>query len=682
VFPIKEKIRAMARLEILEGPGAGTVAQFNNELSLGRYSEQPQACKGFLYLPDPLVSRQHARIWRSGLNFFVEDLASTNGTLLQGKRLLSGVAYPLAEKDELQLGSSRMVFHGTDAVSEAPHLLDDGTQGLGTPASAESEISYRQRDTLVLRIVKDHSAPPEFTAVLDAVPYADEQAHAEKEKSPQEALKRLRAMTQVSIALNAINDREKLMQKIMDCIFDIFPAAERTFILLREQDGDALVPVAARKREKIWGYQEELVVSRTIVQEVMTRKHAVLSYDAMGDERFKSRSVSIMHLAIRSVMCVPLALGDRILGLIEVDSSSGTKLFSTEDLQILTGICTQVAIAVENAELYHDIERLFDDFIRAAVQAIETRDPATAGHSFRVAQYTRSLAQVVNRADQYSPSGMRLSDEQLRELHYAALLHDFGKIGVREHVLTKSRKLYPHQMELIEQRFKCARANLHKQVYRKLLELQEQRQLGPEELTAARRDLGRVFTREMGRLNRFLQAVESANRSDALSEEIATVLHSMAAYSFPDETGAKAPLLYDFELECLALTKGNLSKEERRQIESHVEHTYAFLRLIPWDRRLAHVPDIAYSHHERLDGSGYPRGLTAEAISLQARILAIADIFDALTAGDRPYRHSLSKEQALEVLKAEASAGRIDEYLVNLFIYFGAYSPAEQSPMG
>jgi signal transduction histidine kinase/CheY-like chemotaxis protein len=165
-----------------------------------------------------------------------------------------------------------------------------------------------------------------------------------------EALKRLQAMCQVSAALGAISDRELLMQKLLDCVFDIFPAAERAFILLREQDGEALVPVATKTRQGKPALQEELAISRTIVHEVLTRKCSLLSGDALDDTRFNTQ-MSVINLSIRSMMCAPLLVEDEILGLIQVDTSSGPMPYTLADLQVLTGIATHAAIAVKNALL-------------------------------------------------------------------------------------------------------------------------------------------------------------------------------------------------------------------------------------------------------------------------------------------------------------------------------------------
>jgi HD-GYP domain-containing protein (c-di-GMP phosphodiesterase class II) len=666
----------MASIEVIEGADVGHAFSLNDEVTLGRSPEGLPPSKSFIPLSDGKVSRRHARISRRGETFYVEDLGSTNGTFLRGERMQRGIAYPLREGDELRICATRLVFHTWEtAPTERREIPEDLARKTLHRAVQTEDCLAPDRPTLKLKIVKDDSSPPGFAAVMEAA--AGAVATGQGERGLQDAVKRLKAMSQVSVALGAITDREKLMRKVMDCVFEIFLAAERSFILLRERGGDALVPVAARKREEVWGHQEELVISRTIVNEVMTRKRAILSFDALGDERFKDRTSSIINLAIRSMICAPLLLGDEILGLIQVDTSAGAKMFNSLDLEILSGISTQVAIALKNAELYADIERLFDAFVRASVQAIEARDPTTAGHSFRVSELAERLARALGQADRFGLSAFPFNDEQLRAIRYAALLHDFGKIGVREHLLTKCEKLYPQQMELVELRFKYARAALEREAYRQLVEQQVQRGLSGGELATLRAEIESGMAAEVARLQRYLDTVRSANRLDPSGEQTAPDLRALAEYTFPGEGQEQAALLDELELDCLAVVKGTLSPEERVQMESHVDHTYAFLRLIPWTKPLAAVPDIAYAHHERLDGTGYPRGLEADAIPLQSRILAIADIYDALTSGDRPYHPRLPVDQALDVLRAEAGAGRIDADLVRVFIESKAYEPMD-----
>jgi HD-GYP domain-containing protein (c-di-GMP phosphodiesterase class II) len=346
---------------------------------------------------------------------------------------------------------------------------------------------------------------------------------------------------------------------------------------------------------------------------------------------------------------VPLASPEDVARLVSA--------FDVRDVVMAQALAGPAGVALENSLLYADIERLFEGFVRASVQAIEARDPTTAGHSFRVADYTGRLAVAADRADGPALRGVRFSREQMRELHYAALLHDFGKVGVREHVLVKAKKLYPAQLELLRQRFRYARACLERRAWREILDGASRRE-----------ETERRLARELARLDEFLALVLRANEPTVLPREAGAGLDALARFRFPGEDGEPLALLHDFELSDLAIAKGSLNDAERAEIESHVSHTFEFLSLIPWTRDLAALPRIARGHHEKLDGSGYPHGLTGADIPVQTRIMTIADIYDALTAPDRPYKRSLPPERALDILRDEARAGKVDTDLFEVFV--------------
>lgn len=339
--------------------------------------------------------------------------------------------------------------------------------------------------------------------------------------------------------------------------------------------------------------------------------------------------------------------------------------FGARDAAMAQALAGPAGIALENSLLYADIERLFEGFIRASVQAIEARDPVTAGHSFRVAGFTERIALAVDRAGAGALRQVRFTRAQLRELRYAALLHDFGKVGVREHVLTKAKKLHPLQFELLQQRFRYARACLERRAWREALDG-----------AAPRAEIERRLAQELAQLDGFLAVVQRANEPAVLPQEAAAGLDAAGRFRFPDVQGAAASLLLDFELSDLAIAKGSLNDAERAEIESHVNHTYDFLSLIPWTKDLAALPQIARGHHEKLDGSGYPHGLAGDAIPVQTRIMTIADIYDALTSPDRPYKRSLPPERALDILRDEARAGKVDADLFEVFVASRAWEPA------
>lgn len=406
--------------------------------------------------------------------------------------------------------------------------------------------------------------------------------------------------------------------------------------------------------------------------------------------KFNPASDKSLNYHTRSMLTLPLTnKTDEVVGVLQLinrkldydkrlsseeDFENAVFPFDSDTIEIAKALAGQAGVALENSILYKDIEKLFEGFIRASVQAIEARDPTTAGHSFRVAEFTERLSKAVDRSDLQSIKGVQFSRDQLREIRYAALLHDFGKVGVRENVLVKANKLYEHQLEYIEQRFQYARTSLSRHTFLEILDLYEANELSAEELRGRRSEIEQMLAREDEKLRNFLDAILSANRPSVLHESASEELKAIRQYSFPDHDGAPVDLLQQFEFDNLSLSKGSLSPEEREQIESHVSHTFEFLSLIPWTKNLAALPNIAFAHHEKLDGTGYPRGLPAEDIPVQSRIMTIADIYDALTAPDRPYKKAMPMERALDILAEEAKAGKIDTDLYGIFIEAKAFT--------
>ena len=340
--------------------------------------------------------------------------------------------------------------------------------------------------------------------------------------------------------------------------------------------------------------------------------------------------------------------------------------YDDRNVELTSALASQAAVAIENGKLYEDIERLFEGFVTAAVTAIESRDPTTSGHSGRVATLTVGLAEVVDRTGDGPYRDVTFSREQLRELRYAGLLHDFGKVGVREQVLVKQKKLYPQDLEVIRHRFAYL-------LQRSDLEFERGR--ADFLLTMGTQDYDRALagleSRRGGRrdeLTGFLDAIVRANEPTILPEGSSETLQQIRASTFTDFEGIERPLLEDHELQFLMIRKGNLDEHERREIESHVTHTYRFLEQIPWTRELRAIPQIAYGHHEKLNGRGYPNAVGAASIPVQTRMMTIADIYDALTATDRPYKRAVPTERALDILHMEAKEGMLDAALLSAFV--------------
>ncbi|HEY4307038.1 MAG TPA: HD domain-containing phosphohydrolase [Gemmatimonadaceae bacterium] len=340
--------------------------------------------------------------------------------------------------------------------------------------------------------------------------------------------------------------------------------------------------------------------------------------------------------------------------------------YDHRSVELVSALASQAAVAIENSRLYEDIERLFEGFVTAAVTAIEARDPTTSGHSSRVAALTVGLAEAVDRTGEGPYRDVRFTREQVRELRYAGLLHDFGKVGVREEVLVKQKKLYPHDLGVIRHRFAYLAQAADLAFERERADLLAQG--GRDAYEAAKAGLLSRRDAEHLRLRRWMDAVVAANEPTVIAEGSFEQLPEIGRHRYLDFDGVERPLLEDGELQYLMIRRGNLDDAERREIESHVTHTFRFLQQIPWTRELRGIPEIAFGHHEKLNGTGYPRAVKAEAISVQTRMMTIADIFDALTANDRPYKRAVPLDRAIAILRDEARGGLLDEHLLQSFI--------------
>ena len=392
------------------------------------------------------------------------------------------------------------------------------------------------------------------------------------------------------------------------------------------------------------------------------------------DEKFGYRTKSMLVLPMRTHK-------DEVIGVLQLINrkKNSDAMLSSEtvvdrevlpydhrSVELVNALASQAAVAIENSLLYEDIERLFEGFVTAAVKAIEQRDPTTSGHSGRVATLTVGLAMAVDRGGPGRYRDTKFSEAQIREIRYAGLLHDFGKVGVREQVLVKQKKLYPWDLDIIRHRFAYLLQGVDLQFERERANYLALH--GEKNYRDALKELNEIRRARREELQAFLDHIVRANEPTVLPEGSFEELHDINQRTYIDFDGVERPLLRDEELRFLMIRKGNLDDTERREIESHVTHTFRFLEQIPWTRELKGIPDIAYGHHEKLNGRGYPRRVGADEIPVQTRMMTISDIFDALTATDRPYKRAVPYERALDILRMEAKEGMLDSDLLGAFI--------------
>lgn len=402
------------------------------------------------------------------------------------------------------------------------------------------------------------------------------------------------------------------------------------------------------------------------------------------DEKYGYRTKSMMTIPMKDHK-------DAVIGVLQLVNRKRdyeAKLSTREDVEaqvipytrrtveIAAALAGQAAVSIENSQLYESIERLFEGFVRASVTAIEQRDPTTFGHSGRVAAMTVGLAEAVDRTPTGPYGHVRFTRQQIRQIRYAGLLHDFGKVGVREQVLVKAKKLYPPDLALIKQRYAFIRRTAERDYERQRAEYLERH--GPEGYRAFLEQLRQEHERRLAELDRFMQLILECNEPTVLPAGNFEELLRYARVYYQDLEGNDLPYLTDDEVRFLSIRKGSLDEHERLEIESHVTHTYRFLLQIPWTKELEDIPAIAYGHHEKLDGSGYPRKVRGDQIPIQTRMMTISDIFDALTASDRPYKRAVPLPRALDIMAEEVKAGMLDEALFQLFVESKAYERAAE----
>jgi len=406
-------------------------------------------------------------------------------------------------------------------------------------------------------------------------------------------------------------------------------------------------------------------------------------YDLPADCKFghnRSFDESIGYRA-KSMLVIPMKTHkDEIIGVLQLINRkkrwnfrlTSTKIideqvipFDNKCVDLTCSLASQAAISIENNRLYEEIKGLFEGFIKASVHAIEQRDPTTFGHSERVATLTVALAEKVDRIHRGKFRDVKFNREQIQQINYAALLHDFGKIGVREDVLVKAKKLFPHELDAVKNRFKIFKqATKLKYSHEKISCLLEEER---ERALSLISTWDEETKNQIIELDRYFRIICEVNEPTVMNETGFDLLKKIGTAKFKDN-GNSQKLLTSKEVAVLSIPRGSLSKEERIEIESHVTHTFNFLSKIPWTSELNRVPQIAYTHHEKLDGSGYPNRLTNDEIPIEAKMMTIADIYDALTAWDRPYKRAVPMEKALQILQWEVDDGKIDADLYQIFL--------------
>ena len=421
-----------------------------------------------------------------------------------------------------------------------------------------------------------------------------------------------------TIGLNgSLRPRDVALALLKECQRDDLPA-DVGMVFLRTAGDEGYQSVGAFGPVAACGLAE--VARSTLFGDIAQSQRGEIINDLGGDQRWHGEA------CLQSLLLSPLVATGQCVGMLAL-ACVAPQRFEASHLQHVGTIASVAGISLGNALHFEGVQTLFNSLMQALATAIDARDPFTAGHSHRVARLGVALAKVVHDDQRFFPQ-VTFTPSDLEELLYAGLLHDVGKIGIREEVLTKSTRLPLSQLDVIG------------------LRLSLRGQLTGEDPTTDFATLCRI------------------NRAESVSREDAAAIARLGAQQLRID-GRGFPLLTEEESNCLLIPRGNLTPAERLEIERHPAESYRILQHIPFPKNMGRLLNIISQHHERLDGSGYPAGLTEQDILLQSRIIAIVDIYDAITMA-RHYKPALPRQKALGILWQEADAGRIDSRLVAL----------------
>lgn len=506
----------------------------------------------------------------------------------------------------------------------------------------------------------------------------------------------LKKLTRIGIALSAEKNIDKLLEMIVDGARDFTHADAGTLYIVDEEkkilnfkiiQNDTLniriggasggkvdlppVPLEINGKPNYSNVSSYCAITGKIVN--IPDVYRAEEFDFTGPRKYDEQT----GYRSQSMLVIPLKNHENdIIGVLQLlnakDSTTQQVVpFALEHTDLVSSLASQAAVSLENAQLIEDLKRLFDAFIQGIATAIDEKSHYTGDHIRRVTELTMMIAEEINRTNKGKFADVKFSEEELEELRIAAWLHDVGKITTPEYVVDKRTKLETifDRVKMITTRFDLIIAQKENELLREKLALWEKGEINK----AALEKLGEKYAEEIKNLQAEREFIARCNTpAENMSEEKIQLLEFIANKTFRLNDHVNKYLTEE-ELENLKIRKGTLTDEERKVIENHVLMTIKILEKLPFPRKLAGVPKYAGGHHEMMDGSGYPYGLTGEKLPLQARIMAVADIFEALTAKDRPYKKPMKLSQTLKILGSLVQSNKIDPDVYNLFINSKVY---------
>jgi HD-GYP domain-containing protein (c-di-GMP phosphodiesterase class II) len=506
----------------------------------------------------------------------------------------------------------------------------------------------------------------------------------------QELLKRLERLNAIGVALSAERDNQRLLEMILLGAKEITNADGGTLYTITDD--------ARLKFEIMRTHTLGIAMGGTTGKEIpfpplpiyledgspnvnMVAAYAVLNdctvnikdaYEAIGFDFSGTRKFDASTgYRSKSFLTIPMKNHENeIIGVLQLINSidpltSNIVPFSAADQQLVESLASQAAVALTNHNLIEGLKGLFEAFIELIADAIDEKSPYTGGHCQRVPELTMMLADAANRAQTGPLKDFSMSDKDIYELRIAAWLHDCGKVTTPESVMDKPTKLSTifDRIHLVEQRFELLKKQAECNTLRKQIDAIK---AGQDSQVAALELELEAFKQKLGEDRDFLRTANIG--SEFMTPEHQQRVRDIAAYSIQDSEGSLTNLLTENEVYNLNIARGTLTSEERTIINNHIVVTINMLESLPYPKDLRRVPEYAGGHHERMDGKGYPRGLTREQMSIPARVMGIADIFEALTSRDRPYKKAKTLSESLHILGRMKLDNHIDPDLFDVFV--------------
>ena len=507
-------------------------------------------------------------------------------------------------------------------------------------------------------------------------------------------LRRVERLNEIGIALSAEKDATRLLEMIVHgakeltnadggTLYTVTPDQQLKFDILATDSlhlsmggskGKAItfssIPLYSKQGEPITDMVVTSAVHERKVINIDDAYHPdYAGYDFSGTRKFDEQT----GYRTRSLLTIPMTNHeDEIIGVLQLINAKNPKndkiqSFPKTDQQLAESLASQAAVALTNQRLISDLETLFKSFVQLVATAIDEKSPYTGSHCRRIPVLTMMLAEAVHRNTDGMFADFKMTDADRFELETAAWLHDCGKVTSPEYVIDKSTKLETifDRIELVDTRF---------EVLIRDAEISFLKKLAKTETDHEREELQQEYQRVVKQLKDERRFLRRANiGSEYMSDDDSARVQEIANRVWCNPDQQQVPLLNAEEIYNLTILKGTLTPEERTIINNHMVATIKMLESLPFPKHLARVPEYAGGHHERMDGKGYPKGLTREEMSVPARIMAIADVFEALSASDRPYKKGKTLSECLKIMKKMALDNHLDADLFNEFVSNGVY---------